>query len=616
MKSIHKLPGVLFLLIFSTSLFAADNIQINHVDPPMWWIGMRNPELMLTIAGTGIADLNPAISYPGVTIKTITRSENANYLFLNLSISGQTRSGIMKIDFFKDKKIILSYNYELRDRKSGSAERKSFGPEDVIYLLMPDRFANGNTGNDSKEDLTEKLNRELPLGRHGGDIKGIIDHLDYLRDLGITALWTTPLLEDNMSTESYHGYATTDYYKVDGRYGTNQDYVKLADECHKRGIKLIMDMIPNHCGSEHWWMKDLPMQDWVHRFPEFTRSNYTIATWNDPHAASIDKMTNVNGWFDVSMPDMNQNNPFVLTYFKQFAIFWIECLDLDGLRVDTYPYNDKFKIAEWSKSIREEYPLLNVVGECWQHNPAENAYWQSGSKTYDGYDSQIPSVMDFPLLDAFSTAFNEDGNQGLSRFYNVYVMDYLFADPYNMLIFLDNHDSQRFTEQIGSDVRKFKMGVAHLLTTRGIPEIYYGTEIMMGGLKSKGDGDIRHDFPGGWPGDSRNAFVSSGRTANENEAFNYLNKLLLYRKANPVLQTGKMIQFIPRDNMYVYFRLDKQKTIMVMMNNSEQKLTPDLNRFEECLSGRRKGKDVVTGNDIDLTKFSIEPKSVLIMEIN
>lgn len=616
MRSICKTIGVIiWFLIYCSSLPAADNVKINHVDPPMWWTGMKNPDLMLTIHGSGIASLNPVINYPGVTLKTITRSGNPNYLILNLLIGNDAIAGTMKIDFVRDKKSILSCNYELRDRKSGSAERKSFGPEDVVYLLMPDRFANGNTANDSVTALKEKWNRSDPNGRHGGDIQGIIDHLDYLKDLGITALWTTPLLEDNMPTYSYHTYAITDYYKVDARYGTNQDYVRLADECHKRGIKLIMDMVPNHCGSEHWWMKDLPMEDWVHRFPQFTRTNYTISTWNDPHASSIDKKLNEEGWFDVTMPDMDQHNPFVLTYFKQFAIFWVEYLGLDGLRVDTYPYNDKYKTAEWSKAIREEYPRLNLVGECWQHNPAENAYWQSGSKTYDGYDSQLPAVMDFPLLDAFGTAFNEDGNQGLSRFYNIYVLDYLFADPYNMLIFLDNHDSQRFTEQIGYDLKKYKMGVAHLLTTRGIPEVYYGTEIMMGGQKSKGDGDIRRDFPGGWPGDSRNAYIASGRTAEENEAFGYINKLLLYRKVNPVLQTGKMIQFIPRDNMYVYFRMDEKKTVMVMMNNSGEKLTPDVGRFEECLSGKRNGKDVITGGDVDLTKYSIEPKSVMILEI-
>jgi glycosidase len=379
-----------------------------------------------------------------------------------------------------------------------------------------------------------------------------------------------------------------------------------------------MDMVPNHCGSDHWWMKDLPMTDWVHRFPQFTRTNYTISTWNDPHASDSDKMLNANGWFDVTMPDMNQNNPFVLTYFKQYAIFWVEYAGIDGLRVDTYPYNDKWKIAEWTQAIRDEYPAINIMGECWQHNPAENAYWQSGSKTYDNYDSHLPTVMDFPLLDAFGSSFNEDTpgwDRGLIRFYNIYVLDYLFADPYNLLIFLDNHDSERFAEQIGFDIHKYKLAVTHLLTTRGIPEIYYGTEILMSGKKSNGDGDIRHDFPGGWPGDNRNAFMASGRTSIENEAFNYLQQLLKYRKNNPVLHRGKMIQFIPRDNLYVYFRINDQKTIMVILNNSGQKSGPDVGRFEECLRGRRQGMDVISGKDLDLQHLSVDSKSALVLEI-
>jgi neopullulanase len=604
---------ILPAIIFCSAILRAGDYQINHVDPPMWWTGMKNPELMLTIQGKGIAALNPVTSYPGVTIKTITRTTNPDYLFVNLEISAAAPSGSMKIDFVRNQKIWLSYDYVLNKRQPGSAGRKSFGPEDVIYLLMPDRFANGDTTNDSVKDLKEKASRSNPNGRHGGDIQGIINHLDYLQNLGITALWTTPLLEDDMAVYSYHTYAITDYYQIDKRYGTNSDYVRLADECHKRGIKLIMDMVPNHCGSDHWWMKDLPMADWVHQFPEFTRTNYNIATWNDPHASVKDRMLNADGWFDVSMPDMNQGNPLVLAYFKQFAIFWIEYAGVDGLRVDTYPYNDKWKIAEWSRAIRDEYPSLNIVGECWQHNPAQNAYWQSGSKNYDNYDSFLPAVMDFPLLDAFGSAFNEEG--GLSRFYEVYVLDYLFADPYNMLIFLDNHDSERFTERIGFDMQKYKMGVAHLLTTRGIPEIYYGTEIMMGGQKSKGDGDIRRDFPGGWPGDPRNAFLSTGRTNIENEAFSYLNKLLQYRKENPVLHHGKMIQFIPQHNLYVYFRINEQKTVMVILNNSSQKSALDADRFEECLMGKRQGRDIITGTPVNLQGMEVEGKSAMIIEI-
>ncbi len=609
---------IILVMICMAGIMAGADYKLNHVDPPLWWTGMNNPEIMLTLQGNGIADLNPVISYPGLTVKTVTRTTNRNYLFITLDLGENIRAGMVKIDFYKDKKLVLSHNFEIKNRQAGSAMRESFGPRDVIYLLMPDRFSNGDPSNDSKENLKEKVNRSNPDGRHGGDIQGIINQLDYLRDLGITAIWTTPLLEDDMATYSYHTYATTDYFRIDGRYGNNADYVRLADECHARGLKLIMDMVPNHCASEHWWMKDLPMSDWVHQFPEFTRTNYTIATWNDPHASVYDTKLNEEGWFDITMPDLNQDNPFVLTYFKQFAIFWVEYAGLDGIRVDTYPYNDKVKIAEWTKAIREEYPNLNIMGECWQHQPSEIAYWQSGVKNYDDYDSWLPTVMDFPLTDALNAAFNENiqnWDQGASRFYNVYVMDYLYANPDNLLVFLDNHDTERFTERIGYDMQKFKLAAAHLLTTRGIPQIYYGTEILMGGQKSKGDGDIRRDFPGGWPGDARNAFTKEGRTSQENEAFNYIRTLLNYRKVNPVLHSGKMIQFIPRDNVYAYFRMNEEKTVMVILNNSGDQRTLDMARFEECLKGARTGKDVVTNKTVQLDGLKVEGKSALVLEV-
>ncbi len=611
-----RIFSILFLF-FALKGFAGE-YQVKHVDPPMWWTGMKNTELQLMIHGEQIADLNPEIAYPGITIKHITRTSNLNYLFITLDIAQETQPGTLMINFMKGKKIRLTQPYVLNERVTGSANRESFNVRDVIYLLMPDRFSNGDPSNDSVESLKEKADRGNRDGRHGGDIQGIINHLDYLHDLGVTAIWSTPLLEDNMPTYSYHTYATTNYYETDARYGTNQDYKRLADECHKRGLKLIMDMVPNHCGSDHWWMNDLPMDDWVHQFPAFTRTNYTIATWNDPHTSKSDLILNKDGWFDVTMPDLNQDNPFVLTYFKQFAIFWVEYAGLDGIRVDTYPYNDKWKIAEWTKAIRDEYPHLNIMGECWQHRPAEIAYWQSGVENFDQYDSQLPTVMDFPLNDAFMAAPNEAiqyWDQGASRFYNVYVMDYLYANPFSILVFLDNHDTPRFCEQTGYDVNKYKMAVAHLLTTRGIPQIYYGTEILMGGKKQVGDGDIRRDFPGGWPGDARNAFAADGRTAIENEAFNYMRTLLNYRKNNEVLHHGKMIHFIPRDNVYVYFRMNKEKTVMVMLNLSTEKRTPDMVRFDECIKGAASGKDIITGRIVDLSQIELEGQSALLVEI-
>jgi glycosidase len=611
-----KICVLLFLTGFTVRASGAE-YAIDHVDPPMWWTDMNNPELMITIHGKNIANLSPAIRHPGIVVSTVTRTANPNYIFITLII-GNAPPGPMKIEFYKDNKLILTYPYLLKERVPQSAERGSFGEQDVIYLLMPDRFSNGDPSNDSNENLKEKVNRGNQDGRHGGDIQGIINHLDYLQDLGITAIWTTPLLEDDQPAYSYHTYATTDYYKIDGRYGTNADYARLADECHKRGMKLIMDLVPNHCGSEHWWMKDLPMHDWIHQFPSFTRTNYTIATWNDPHASAYDLNLSKDGWFDVTMPDLNQDNPFVLAYFRQSAIFWIEYAGIDGLRVDTYPYNDKWKIAEWTKAILEEFPGLNIMGECWQHRPEEIAYWQSGVKNHDGYDSYLPAVMDFPLNDVLTTIFNENfqsWDQGVSRLYNHYVMDYLYADPYNLLIFLDNHDMERFTERIGSDLNKFKLSVAHLLTTRGIPQLYYGTEIMQGGRKSNGDGDIRRDFPGGWPGDTRNAFTAEGRTSPENEAFTYLKRLLNYRKENPVLHSGKMVHFIPQNNVYVYFRMNSDKTVMVILNNADERRSIDITRYEECLRGVRKGKDVISGLVVNLGELVVAGKTAEILEL-
>ncbi len=603
----------LLAIIISTTGISLAQYEIDHADPPFWWNGMNNPRLTITFHGKNIAGLNPVVAQQGITVETITRTGNPNYLFVELLLNNTAKPGNVKIDFYKDKKPVLTHLFEIKQRTDSSSQRESFGPQDVVYLLMPDRFANGNVTNDQVEGLTEKPDRQNPNGRHGGDIQGIIDHLDYLKDLGITSIWTTPLLEDNLPVYSYHTYAVTDLYKIDGRYGSNVDYVRLADECHKRGIKLIMDMVPNHCGSNHWWMKDLPMSDWVHQFPEFTRTNYNIATWNDPHAARSDRELNEKGWFDVTMPDLNQNNPLMLTYLKQNAIFWVEYAKLDGIRVDTYPYNDKWKIAEWTRAIREEYPNLNIMGECWQHHPSEIAYWQTGVKNFDQYDSFLPTIMDFPLHDVFLSAF-QDPN-GAAKFYNNYVTDYLYADWNHILVLLDNHDTQRFSEQIGFDINRYKLGVAHLLTTRGIPQIYSGIEIMMGGEKNKGDGDIRRDFPGGWPGDIRNAFVADGRTQAENEAFNYLRTLLNYRKVNPVLHTGKMIQYIPQQNVYIYFRINEQKTVMVVMNMSNNSQELSMARFDECLKGARQARDVVSGKTWNLDDLKVDSHGVFVLEI-
>lgn len=609
---------ILLLLVVTLPAFSA-TYKINRLEPSFWWVGMKNPDVQLLVYGPAISDTKPSVNYPGVTVTNVQMTTNPNYLFVTLHIEASAKPGNFNIIFFKDKKIATTFAYQLRERREGSAMRRSYDNSDVIYLIMPDRFSNGNVKNDSVPEVFEKSKRSDPNGRHGGDLQGIINNLDYLNDLGISTIWNTPVQEDNMETYSYHTYAITDLYKIDPRYGTNDDYRRLADELHKRKMKLIMDVVPNHCGLNHWWMKDLPSADWVHQFPQFTRSNYRISAVTDPYASEIDKKINAEGWFDTSMPDLNQENPLMLTYLAQNIIWWIEFADLDGLRVDTYPYNDVNQAAKWVTTIRNEYPNINIVGECWQHSAAEIAYWQTGANNKDGFDSKLPAVMDFALTDALHAAFNEeDGwNQGLARLYFSMGMDYVYPNPENLMIFADNHDMTRFTNIIGNDIKKYKMAMAFLLTTRGFPQLYYGTEIMMTGDKGKGDGDLRKDFPGGWPGDSRSAFTSQGRTEVENDAINFTRKLLNWRKQNPVIHTGKLLHFIPQDNCYVYFRYNDQKKVMIILNNhNTQSRKLDTSRFAEMLNGYSSGYEVISGKNIDnLNSVEINAKSALIIEL-
>lgn len=613
----RKLSAIIFFVVFSLSSFA---LNVDRVEPLFWWIGMKNPTVQLMVHGAEIATSEVSMNYPGVEIKSITRSVNPNYLFIDLLISPEVKAGSFPISFRKGEKETASYSYELKDRKPNSALRNSFSNADVMYLLFPDRFADGDPSNNSVEGLADTFNRTDAFGRHGGDIKGIVNHLDYLKELGITAVWATPLLEDNQPRGSYHQYATTDYYKIDPRFGTNDDYKNMVEQCHKNGIKVIMDMIPNHCGSAHPWMKDMPFSDWINGGTVYTQTNFRIATVTDPYTSDYDKDINSNGWFVSEMPDLNQKNPFMLTYLKQFAIWWVEYAGLDGIRVDTYPYNDPAKVAEWTKAIRAEYPNINIVGECWQHAVSEVAYWQSGTSNFDGYDSGLPSVMDFNIHDAVSAAFNENNqgwDSGVARIWQKLSSDYLYANPYNLVIFTENHDTQRFSTVVGNDVKKYLLGFTFLLTTRGIPQIYYGSEIMMGGDKGKGDGDIRRDMPGGWSTDSRSVFTSSGRTETENVVFNYMKKLIHWRNANPVIHSGKLLHFIPVDNVYTYFRINKEKTVMVVLNNNSKTMTVDPKKFSQATAGFLNGTDVLSGKILSMNQpFELEGKSSVVLELS
>lgn len=613
-----KRKFITLTLIITLGCFLANGKELKHVEPAFWWIGMKNPNLQIMVHGDNIGKTNPSIDYQGVTIDSVIKPKNSNYLFLYLTISPNTETGSFPIHFLLKDKKVASYEYELKVRRNGSAERKGFNTSDVIYLIMPDRFANGNPSNDSMEEMHEKADRTKQGGRHGGDIQGVIDHLDYLNETGFTAIWSTPMLEDNMETYSYHTYAITNYYKIDPRYGTNDDYKNLSNEMHKRGMKLIMDMVTNHCGSNHWWMKDLPYEDWIHQFPEFTRSNYRISTTYDPYVSKIDSKLNFEGWFDYTMPDLNQDNPHLLTYLKQNAIWWVEFADLDGIRVDTYPYNNLWPTANWTKAIRQEYPNLNIVGECWLHSSQEIAYWQTGNNNHDGYDSHIPSVMDFSMHDAFTYAFTEPSgwSTGISRFYEHLTRDWVFPNANNLVIFTENHDTQRFNTLLKNDIKNFKLAYTLLFTLRGIPQFYYGSEVLMNGDKSKGDGDIRRDFPGGWPDDERNAFTDEGRTKEESEAYEFIKKILNWRKNNTVIHKGKTMHFIPKNDCYVYFRYTDEKTVMIIINNNEKQMELDCTRFNEILSQFKTGYDIISEKTINnLETISIPEKSSMIIEL-
>ena len=613
---------LLFILI-STFTFA----QIQRVEPAFWWKGMKNPELQILVYGKNIANQTIELSN-GIQIKELKKVENPNYVFITLN-TDEINVPKFKINLKNGKKLVNSFDYELKQRNPNSANRNSFTSKDVMYLIMPDRFANGDYSNDSQPNLTEKANRNLPSGRHGGDLRGIIKNLDYLQNLGVTALWLTPANEDNEKQTSYHGYAQTDLYKIDGRYGTNEEYLELSRQLQKRGMMLIQDYVTNHWGISHWLIQDLPTKDWIHQFSDgegkygFKRSNYRTTSQFDTNVAEIDKKEALNGWFDTTMPDLNQSNPLVLKYLTQNAIWWIEYAELGGLRVDTYPYNDKEAMSKWAKAITDEYPNFNIVGEAWMYSPAHISYWQKNSKIgeIDGYNSNLPSVMDFTLYTDLPHALKEEESwdKGMIKIYNSFGNDFLYPDINNILVFFENHDTERFNEIFNGDSRYYNMALTLISTVRGIPQIYYGSEIGMRGDKNKGgDADIRRDFPGGWKEDSQNAFNPTTQTPEQQDFYNFTQKILNWRKGKELIHTGKTKHYMPKEKVYVYFRYNEKEKVMVVLNNNEKEQTFDLSRFSESLNGVSKGKDVVSGKEFSIStqnKLTIAPKSSLILEL-
>lgn len=603
-----------FLLFFLSFALQAQQVKI---DPAFWWNGMQESELQLMVSGKDIAAYKATVSAKDVYLKEAVTLESPNYQILYLDIS---ESAPQKFDIvFTNGKKKITYNYELKKREHNRKDIQSFGPSDVLYLIMPDRFANGNLDNDQiKMRMPYKVDRNDPNARHGGDIKGISDRLGYLSDLGVTAIWLNPVLENDMEGGSYHGYATTDYYKVDPRFGTNEEYKNLIADAHSKNMKVVMDMIFNHCGSDHPWMRDIPSKDWFHNLDNYVQTSHMKEIYFDNYASDYDKEKLKNGWFVPTMPDLNQKNRHVAKYLIQNSIWWIEYSGVDGIRQDTYPYADYDMMIDWVEAVEKEYPHYNIVGEAWLNNPIGTAFWQRDSKLNNRKDTQLKSVMDFRFMGLSHSAFFEETgewNGGLHGIYDHMTYDYIYPDIYNVLRFLDNHDTDRLLKEYPTDLSGWKQGIAFLLTMPGTPQIYYGTELLMHGNKSKSDGYIRLDVPGGWPGDKVNQFSREDRDDVQNEAFDYLSKLLKWRQGNNVIAKGKMKHYVLQKGVYVYERYLDGKNVLVFMNGTSSDVQINLERYSESIKGRSSGKDIISGKTVSLgNTLKLSPKEVIILE--
>ena len=586
--------------------FAANAaVNIDRVEPTNWYAGMKNPSLQLMVYGKGIKQANVSTDYAGVKVDSVVRLDSPDYLLVYLNLQG-AQPGIMKLNFEQGGKK-KQVNYEIKRRDMPGEARQGFTNADVLYMLMPDRFADGNVKNNVvKGMLDQRCVRTEPSLRHGGDLEGIRQHLDYFNELGVTTLWFTPVLENDMpgggGHSSYHGYATTDYYNVDPRFGTNEDYRRLVDEAHQKGLKVVMDMIFNHCGSSHPWQINPPASDWFNQPNYGLQTSFKLTPCVDPYASEIDKRETEEGWFASSMPDLNQNNPHVATYLIQNSIWWVETVGINGIRMDTYPYAYAAPMAHWMKQLNEEYPNFNTVGETWVTQPAYTAAWQKDSRLVK-QNSNLKTVMDFAFYEAMDSCKHEttdDWWRGFNRVYNTFVYDYLYTDVNHVMAFIENHDTDRFLGE-GKDVNRLKQGLALLLTIKRIPQLYYGTEVLMNGVKKVTDGNVRKDFMGGFPGDERNCFTADGRTAAENEMFGWLSRLLHWRKGNDVIVNGTQTQFCPHNGVYVIARRHEGKTVMLMLNGLDKENKVDVKRYAELIGTTAEASNVLTGEKINLT---------------
>lgn len=574
--------------------------EVRRVEPMNWWLGMKNPVVQIMFYGSDLRDAKVTINSKDFQIEKLTTGDwSSNYLFVDVRVLPSAKAGTYTFTISKNGKIIeLPYTFE--QRRTGSADRQSYSSADMVYLLMPDRFAKGKLP-DGLPQIEGKVDRTEHNARHGGNLQGMIDNLDYLADLGVGAVWSTPLWEDRELGGSYHGYASSDFYKIDPRHGTNEMYREYVKKAHDRDMKIIMDLVPNHSGIDHWWMADLPFEDWVNNGGKYNQTRYAQTSQFDVNASRADLENNVDGWFVANMPDLNLRNPYMLTYLAQNAIWWAEYSDLDGFRVDTYPYNDKWKAAEWTQRILDEYPNMNIVGECWVNEPSFVSYWEGAARNKDGYSSHLPSVMDFPLQIAINNAIQLDSvtgwSQGAMELYFVLANDFLYTDPNTLLIFAENHDTDRLAHFTNSNPAKQMLVYSLLATMRGTPQLYYGSEVLLRGVQPLGHGGQRVDFPGGWVEDSRNLFKGEGRTSAEDSVYQHVRKLFNWRKGVPAVHNGKTTHFFPDvpENLYVYGRHTDDELVFVVLNMNAEKRELKWNKYGELFDGYDQGVDVVSG---------------------
>ena len=640
----HPMKTTIAALLMGTAMTMNAAMKVDRIEPTDWYVGMKDTSLQLMVYGQGIKTADVTTDYPGVRIDSIVRLDSPNYLLVYMNLA-EAQPGTMTLNFRQGKKK-QKIPYQLKAREKNGHERIGFSNADVLYMLMPDRFASGRTDNDQMDGMRAYRNdRSQPSLRHGGDLEGIRQHLDYFKELGVTALWFTPVLENNSpdhgTQSTYHGYATTNYYRVDPRLGTNEEYRRLCDEAHQKGIKIVMDMIFNHSGFEHPWVADMPTKDWFNTpewlLPEnqaksvalktmdgdakvndkYLQTSYKLTPVIDPYASKVDLRETVDGWFVPTMPDLNQRNPHVIKYLIQNSIWWIETIGIDGIRMDTYPYADAEAMALWMKVIGEEYPNFNTVGETWVTEPAYTAAWQKDSKLART-NSYLPTVMDFAFYDRINQAKNEETDDwwhGFNRIYNSFVYDYLYPNPSSVMAFIENHDTDRFLGK-GKDSTALKQALAILLTVNRIPQLYYGTEVLMNGTKEITDGNVRKDFPGGFPGDEVNKFTRDGRTRAENAMFDWLSRILHWRQGNETITKGAQTQFIPYKGVYVIARTLNGNTVLTIRNGKRSEALFDVARYAEVIGNRTTATDITTGNKVDITApVTLAPRQTMILDI-